>query len=100
ENPAGTSLSGIFLFKESIVSKDSVGPKQPGSFFVILNAVKNLVLYPDVSPFFKLMIVLNKGLIWVLRDEILHCVQNDKVSFGCSFPLPVPMPESSTTSYT
>jgi hypothetical protein len=45
--------------------------------FVILNAVKNLVLHPDVSPFLGDGDG-EKGGIWVLRDEILHCVQNDK----------------------
>jgi hypothetical protein len=46
--------------------------------FVILKAVKNLVPYQDVSPFPRGECPLKKGAIWVLKDEILHCFQNDK----------------------
>jgi hypothetical protein len=52
------------------------------SAFVILNAVKNLVLYAGVAlsqgACWFLGVFCKKGGIWVLRDEILHCVQNDK----------------------
>ena len=49
---------------------------------VILNAVKNLVLHRDVSAFSCGGVGAKKGGIWVLEDEILHCVQNDKGEFG------------------
>ncbi len=72
--------------------------------FVILSAAKNLVLHQDVSTFSRYSVAVGKvvfglwrtrfltpfemtstdfgwckkGGIWVVRDEILHCVQNDK----------------------
>ena len=44
---------------------------------VILSVAKNLVLYAGI-PLFLRGSVGKKGGIWVLGDEILHCVQNDK----------------------
>ncbi len=49
---------------------------------VILNAVKNLILHTDVALFMHPNVTHEKGATWVLKDEILHCVQNDKVGFG------------------
>jgi predicted GH43/DUF377 family glycosyl hydrolase len=31
---------------------------------------------------YETLLVLRKGAVWVVRDEILHCVQNDKVGLG------------------
>ncbi|MDQ3928325.1 MAG: hypothetical protein M3328_04155, partial [Chloroflexota bacterium] len=49
---------------------------------VILNAVENLVLHPDVALFSWYCMAARKVLLWVLQDEILHCVQNDKEEDG------------------
>ncbi len=46
--------------------------------FVILNAVKNLVPQHMVAPFLCAILRQGRGNIPV-EDEILHCVQNDKV---------------------
>ena len=57
-------------------------PKPPP---VILNAVKNLVLCTQIAPFFEAICAygaVEKGNIGV-EGEILHCVQNDRASFGC-----------------
>ncbi len=51
----------------------------PGSDFVILNVVKNLVSLADVAFFLQENAARKKGATWVERDEILHYVQNDKV---------------------
>jgi hypothetical protein len=56
---------------------------------VILNAVKNLVLYAGVPLFLKASSAQEKGAIWVLEDEILHCVQNDRGGQGADFPLSI-----------
>jgi hypothetical protein len=55
----------------------------PKPHFVILNAVKDLVLYRDITPFQreKAGKPCRKDGIRVLGDEILHCVQNDKKGF-------------------
>ncbi len=50
--------------------KDRVGP-------CILSAAKNLVLYRGVASF-SWTLLLKESSIWVLRDEILRCAQNDK----------------------
>jgi hypothetical protein len=44
--------------------------------------VKNLVLYEGVAPFLRGNNHTKKGATWVLKDEILHCVQNDKMGVG------------------
>jgi hypothetical protein len=46
---------------------------------VILSVAKNLVLYRDVSPFLYEKVPPKERAIWVLRDEILRCAQNDRV---------------------
>jgi hypothetical protein len=45
---------------------------------VILSAAKNLVLHRDVTPFLRASTGEKKGGIWVLKDEILRCAQNDR----------------------
>ena len=45
---------------------------------VILNAVKNLILYAGVALFSWDAVTERKMKLWVQRDEILHCVQNDR----------------------
>jgi hypothetical protein len=52
------------------------------ALFVILNALKNLVPHQDVVSFSWDYIAVGSVLIWVLKDEILHCVQNDKGKNG------------------
>jgi hypothetical protein len=54
----------------------------PKPDLVILNAVKNLVLYPNVPAFSRCLVSKRKVAIWEVWDEILHCVQNDKVGLG------------------
>jgi hypothetical protein len=59
----------------------SYGKKAPT--FVISNAVRNLVLGRDVPPFPSLLVLYTeKRAVWVVRDEISHCVRNDKGGLG------------------
>jgi hypothetical protein len=64
-------VTKIFLFQQ----------QRPKSHFVILNAVKNLVLYAGAPLFLDERAGWKEGVTQVLEDEILHCVQNDKVEF-------------------
>jgi hypothetical protein len=51
-----------------------------------LDAVKSLVLNAGVALFYGKNDI-RKGDIWVVRDEILHCVQNDKGGPGAAVAL-------------